>query len=406
MRSAGHRVRIASGRNYLEGAEVADRRRTLGIQTSATVFGLALGAVLALAGPGAAFGAGTSYFARHGASGNCLTEATPCSLPTAVGDAGSSDRVVLEPDGGTFQITHRLDVVSGVDLGGETGKPTPTIHATTGSGTTAIGASLNSTLHDFRLEITSASNGIEGSAGTGTTIERVYVAGAATSACSIGDAGVLRDSVCASSLASGRGATILNVSAPTMTATIRNATLIGGSNSVGLETGADAGVLTIDAANVVARGGSSDVSTQLGTAGTTTVDLANSNYAIAPHTPGGSITPPGTNGNQTAAPLFANPVPADGYGDFHELSGSPTIDAGLTTLGIGSLDLDRKPRIAPTCLGGPPGTPDIGAYEYTAPPACPLAPVPPAPSPKKCKKHHKHKHKHAKCGKKKRKKKR
>ena len=63
--------------------------------------------------------------------------------------------------------------------------------------------------------------------------------------------------------------------------------------------------------------------------------------------------------NQTAAPLFANL----GTDDFHELAGSPTIGAGVSSPANGLTDLDGVPRQ----FGG---VTDIGAYQFVpAPPA-------------------------------------
>ena len=51
-------------------------------------------------------------------------------------------------------------------------------------------------------------------------------------------------------------------------------------------------------------------------------------------------------------PLFANAA----AGDFRELAGPPTVNAGTVAAGMGSLDLDRQPRTQGSA-------PDIGAYE-------------------------------------------
>jgi hypothetical protein len=111
-----------------------------------------------------------------------------------------------------------------------------------------------------------------------------------------------------------------------------------------------------------------------------TVMTSHSNYATTSTTGGATITDDGT--SQTAAPLFAAPL----MGDFHELAGSPTIDAGITDPANGLFDLDGAPRAQG-------GSTDIGAYEFpqpaipvTAPPTA-TPPVPLAPKKKKrCKK--------------------
>jgi hypothetical protein len=64
--------------------------------------------------------------------------------------------------------------------------------------------------------------------------------------------------------------------------------------------------------------------------------------------------------DQSAAPLFVDAS----TGDFHEQSGSPTIDAGTNDSANGSTDLDGTARTIN-------GTTDIGAYESTLPPSPP-----------------------------------
>jgi hypothetical protein len=56
--------------------------------------------------------------------------------------------------------------------------------------------------------------------------------------------------------------------------------------------------------------------------------------------------------NQTAAPVFVDAT----AGDFHEVSGSPTVDAGVNDAANGTTDLDGNPRTVN-------GATDIGAYE-------------------------------------------
>jgi hypothetical protein len=105
----------------------------------------------------------------------------------------------------------------------------------------------------------------------------------------------------------------------------------------------------------------------------TEVKFTHSNYATVSGemAPLATITAAGTNGNQTAPPAF---VDATG-GDFREVAGSPTIDAGLTEAANGPTALAGEPRSLGSCLGGPAAT-DIGAYEFVPTAPCESSPAP------------------------------
>ena len=98
--------------------------------------------------------------------------------------------------------------------------------------------------------------------------------------------------------------------------------------------------------------------------------MANSNYATKLVLPPATLTPPGTNGNQTDEPVFTDAA----GGDFTEAIGSPTIDAGSEVPSLGLLDVVRKARIRGDA-------PDIGAYEFVPPPdtRAPNVSIPVAP---------------------------
>jgi hypothetical protein len=119
----------------------------------------------------------------------------------------------------------------------------------------------------------------------------------------------------------------------------------------------------MDLRNVIARGTAADVQTTVVTGGTGTINLAYSNYTTASNSINGTsnITPVGSPTNQTASPAFVN---APG-GDYHEATGSPTIDAGAADARTGTLDLDGEARSQGTSM-------DIGADEFTV-----AAPPPP-----------------------------
>jgi hypothetical protein len=112
----------------------------------------------------------------------------------------------------------------------------------------------------------------------------------------------------------------------------------------------------ISAKAVIAQGTSQDVRARAGQGTSTTINLDHSNYDTADTqvfmTGVASVTPPGEgapNFNVTDAPLLAG----DGY---HQLAGSPTIDAGATDGSSGMTDIDGQARTFGSAA-------DIGADE-------------------------------------------
>ncbi len=86
--------------------------------------------------------------------------------------------------------------------------------------------------------------------------------------------------------------------------------------------------------------------------------LSNSSFQSANASGNATVTAAGSPTNQTALPQLADPD----NGDFHQLAGSPTIDAGSGDPLLGTQDLDFTARVQGAA-------PDIGADEF--------APVPP-----------------------------
>jgi hypothetical protein len=313
--------------------------------------------------------AANTYYTLPGTGATSCAQNDPCGLPHALSLATTPGDVVEVGRGNmTYQPNASLDIASGVTVEGQPGQDEPQIQ-TDGAVTTVVFQGSGAILRD--VELFSNANGVF--ATQENTMERVLVNAKAT-ACQVG-AATLLDTVCLSLLGDG---VLQSLFSGTHTATLRNVTAMGVN---GIDVTAGGNARTVSATNVITRGTSNDVRTDTSGGGTATVTLTNSNYATPNNSGGGSITPVGTNGNQTAAPLFANAA----GGDFHELAGSPTIDAGIAAPDIGTLDLDRNPRTWPVCAGGPASNPDIGAYEFTpALGACPAAPA--APPKKKCKK--------------------
>ena len=87
-----------------------------------------------------------------------------------------------------------------------------------------------------------------------------------------------------------------------------------------------------------------------------TINIGNSNYragTVDPQVNGSGRFINDLGSNQSADPLFANAA----GGDFHQLAGSPTIDAGTADPFNGFSDFDGQPRL----IGA---APDIGADEF------------------------------------------
>jgi hypothetical protein len=320
--------------------------------------GVVAGVVLAFSmAPVAA--ASVRYAAPHGTGAQPCLQSDPCNSVRAITGTGANgvqdlDQVVLEP--GTYTPGQIIEINKAIDVGGQAGAAAPILDE--GTDDDAWGILVNnasSTVHDLGI-INVDSPLVGGFASNGGLAQRLYVSSSGSSnACVASGTTQLRDSVCSS--ATGIG---LFVTQGTNTA--RNVTVSsGGPPGSGITLGAGGGGHTsLDALNVIVVDGV-DAVTDSSSGVNATITLSHSNYATATHSgSGASVTPAGTNGNQTAPPLLS--------ADLRELAGSPTIDAGLAAPDIGSLDLGRNPRISPGC-GGAAGVPDIGAYELQT--ACP-----------------------------------
>ena len=285
-------------------------------------------------------------------------QADPCSIqnaadPTKVQDG---DEVVLLP--GDYSLSATLGIVDAIDIHGQAGQPRPRLLS---SASTALHTDGDGFLVRD-LEIVHSGTGAALLDGALGTVERVFVhTTAGSSACApIGPlaATVIRDSVCWNS-GTGAGVGGDPVGAGVRGGTLRNVTAVAsgsGPDAAGILPKGNGSVqFTLDAKNVIARGTTADVKGNPDATSSAVVTLDHSNYATeASGTTGTTmITNPGTGTNQTASPAFANA----GAGNFHQLAGSPTIDAGATVDLLGSTDLDGEPRSQGSA-------PDIGADEF------------------------------------------
>ena len=299
----------------------------------------------------------------------CL-HSDPCTLTNAIqghvaADVQIDDQVIVLGGLGPYNPGTQINVLKRIDIGGEPGAPVPVINA---AGTFGIDLQVPATIHDLRIDKAAGTSALFLDGIVGAVGERMFVtyAGATSgAACMFAESTVLRNSVCWATGSMGAG--VAN-GGGIVDAKLRNVTAIGsGAGGIGIRMDSTSSV-TMAATNVIARGTSFDtVSKTTGVGPISALTLTNSSYATSSTTgSNASTTPTGTNGNQTAAPLFANAA----TGNFHELAGSPTIDAGLADPVLDGLDLDRTARSQATCLGGASKL-DIGAYEIAPPAASP-----------------------------------
>lgn len=329
----------------------------------------------------------TRYAAPGGTAPDTVCQsptAPPCSIGTAAGGTNvlPADEAVIMP--GNYSET-------GGDLGGDTGSLATTVEAVAGNihgvpggprpvivldGTGAPPFD-NNGFGAFILGGTRKLSHVEITTGPGSTatsnltlqadavVERVIARSSTNNALVCNNMqGTIRDSAC---LSSGSGATAVGASVGTAvssTNNLRNVTAVStGSSSFGLNYfyssfDPNSGpTYVISAKSVIAQGTSQDVRAQAGQQTSTTINLDHSNYDTATTQVTGTggaaaVTPPGTgapNFNVTDPPLLGT----DGY---HQLAGSPTIDAGATDGSSGMTDIDGQVRTFGSAA-------DIGADE-------------------------------------------
>jgi hypothetical protein len=316
-----------------------------------------LGTVLCGSAPAAA----AVRFAEPGGNGPAATcpQSNPCDIQAAVEDPSVSagDEVVVLP--GDYAVGGDPIVpAEAIDLHGAAGLTLPRIISTAGPNDSAVDIEIDDVVvRDLRIDHTgNLSGGAALSVLGDSTAERVEAIDHASTACSPAFDALIRDSICYTT-ATDRAAVAHfdNGTGGPNTSYLRNVTAVAtvGSSSNAIRMGSfDVGEVTLNARNVVASGGGPDVAA-FNNGTSVDIDLRNSNYDSESQGTGTTISDPGSDANQTDAPLFANAA----AGNFHQLSGSPTRNAGTTTASNGPLDIDREPR-------NQESAPDIGADEF------------------------------------------
>ena len=317
--------------------------------------GLVLAALLLAAPPAL----GATRYAEPNGNGPPATcpESDPCEIRAAITDPAvtDGDEVVLLP--GAYDVgTPQLQVSAAISVHGQGGGPRPTL---TGTPSTILRLSNpDAVLSDVDL---ARPSGLFLLAITAGTAERVSATSGGSYACQL-SGGLLRDSTCS---ATGGGVAIFagDISSPgALDVKLRNVTAraVGSAGAYAIEAFAlSGGQTTVSATNVIADGDASDTfaTAPVQTDTSATLTMESSNFQTATASGAGVTTAAGTGTNQIEPPLLADPA----AGDFHQLAGSPTIDAGSPDPLLGSFDFEGQGRVDGAA-------PDIGADEVQSPP--------------------------------------
>jgi len=301
----------------------------------------------------AATSATTYYASPAGVGATECTKSAPCTLAGALSAAPAGSTVQLAP--GTYQVSSALTVSKAIAIRGATGSSMPRIIGVAsltkdllalsgGASISAVHLRSEAPGRDA-LDLTGASGEDLILEETATAPEKAGHPPAAADLVASSAGTVLRDSVAWGSGTGTEG--VIARSGKTASAfesiVLVNDTLIGsGTGGDGLLSQQTAGVVAV--ANTILLGAAGDVAAS--PAGV--VRIASSDFR-----PAGSSGYTDVAGNVSATPLFG----AATSGDFRELAGSPTVDAGASLPTLGATDPDGNPRSVGAAT-------DIGAYEY------------------------------------------
>jgi uncharacterized protein YkwD len=283
------------------------------------------------------------FAAPGGGGGPTCPAGVPCSLSAAVTGALPADEIILAP-GDYDLLDGSLPIIAaGLDIHGADGQARPTIH-----GASPLVPLVDVAAPGVRLRhLAIRQDGTGGAAldaatlATGSVFTDLLITNTAAEATAarLGPGVTLASSTAHAPGGAGSGVTAVGPGGPAL----HNVTAWG--STAGITTGG-IDVVALTATNTIARApGGTDLFTEI----PATFAMSGSNWA----TKTGSVSVTDLGANQSADPSLANPA----AGDFHQLPGSPTIDAGIPEPLAGLTDPDGEPRL--TSLRQ-----DIGADEY------------------------------------------
>jgi len=337
--------------------------------TSRLSFRIVLGALAAMAIVAPAASADTQRYASPGgADAADCSPANPCSITKAVAGASADDEVIATP--GDYQLTQTLATPARITLRGVAGQPRPRLRFS-GAGQFGLALGYNSLLRYVEIDQAEPTLALLSSP---ARIDQVIVTGPGGGPCTAELANsIVRDSIFIAQGPDGHAICTFAFLGATSTSSVRNVTALAtGSNGVAIHAHATSGSkATINLVNVIARGGQggADLKATDVYSGAATISATHSNYGTEFTEGTGDITNGG--GNQLfKAPLFVNAA----AGDYRQVAGSPTIDAGVNEPINGAFDFEGDPRtLGATDIGA--GTTDIGADEFVVAPAATTGPA-------------------------------
>lgn len=282
-------------------------------------------------------------YAAVGATGDpaVCSSAEPCDIQDAVEGAAASDGDRILLNAGTYELgSDGLLTFDSLDIG-PAGDGPVTVTATEA---TPFNLQQGGAVHDLTITISGSGQGISGS--NGAAISDVLVTATdGAFGITIGNSSSVRRA----RVISGDWGLVGGVG------TVEDSTVVAEKVGIASMSSYGGGPLTVK--NTIVVGGDNDLYVNNCAGGTTTAEIRISYSNWRPSEPPlcgvpGPVTDLGN--NQTDPPLLASP----GTGDFHQLPGSPTIDAG--TASGATVDFEGDPRVQGAAQ-------DIGADEYGGP---------------------------------------
>jgi hypothetical protein len=325
-------------------------------------------AALALLLLPAAASAANRYASPTGSGGAC-SQASPCSLTTAIEGpaAADGDKVLVNP--GTYNQTTDLDAFDALEIQARNPRNRPVILVSSQNG--LILDNDDASASDLTIVHSGGGAGLLLYGGTAARIESQTTEPFGTG-CSVYK-GMITDSLCWAS-AGGVGVGIYaggDGSHNVGSGLLRNVDALSyqpGGKGIYILTASGVD-FTLNIKNTIAGGALADIATETDSApfSGAKVSARYSNYGS------GAVTTTGTGtgvvdagNNQSNIPLFLDP----GVGDFRQFDGSPTIDRGTTSGGgVSATAYDGQPRKLNGSQSRCPrltGPPDIGYDEYEA----------------------------------------